>query len=264
MYVALIFMPQSKQPMQINKTLVVAISLVSLALVIFLGVKTRNTWEEYFYIGKSGRDTITLDGQGKVTAKPDVATVQLGVITEGTSVKDIQQKNTDKMNAIIAALKAMDIKAEDIQTQNYNLSPKYDWTDGTQKLVGYTISQNISVKVRNLDKTGDVVSKGGELGANQIGGVQFVIDDPNALQAQARDKAIDDAQQKAQVLAKKLGLNIVRVVSFAESGSMPVPRPYLMMDNSAKSAAGMPEAAPQIEPGSEEVTANVSVTFEVR
>ncbi|MFA6100104.1 MAG: SIMPL domain-containing protein [Patescibacteria group bacterium] len=250
--------------MKISKLLIGIIGLVALALIIFLGVKTRNAWQEYYYIGKAGRDTITLDGQGKVTAKPDVATVDLGVVTEGATVKDIQQKNTDKMNAIIAALKAMDIKAEDIQTQSYNLSPKYDWTDGMQKLVGYTISQNISVKVRELDKAGDVVSKGGELGANQIGGVQFVIDDPKALEAQAREKAISDAQQKADVLAKKLGLDVVRVISFSESqGSNYPPQPYLTMGR-AESAAKDMAVAPQIEPGSQDVISNVSVTFEVR
>lgn len=250
--------------MQNSKLLIAILGVVALALVVFLGVKTRNAWNEYYYIGKSGRDTITLDGQGKVTAKPDVAKVQLGVVTEGATVRDIQQKNTDKMNAIIAALKEMGIKAEDIQTQNYDLSPKYDWNSGTQRLVGYTINQNVSVKVRDLDKAGDVVAKGGELGSNQIGGVQFVIDDPNALEAQAREEAIGDAQQKAEMLAKKLGLDVVRVVSFSESqdGVYP-PQPYLMM-KAENAARDMAAAAPSIEPGSQEVISNVSVTFEVR
>ncbi len=247
-----------------SKLFLASIGLVSLALIIFLGVSTRNAWQQYYYIGKSGRDTITLDGQGKVTAKPDVATVQLGVVTEGATVKDIQKKNTDKMNAIIAAIKGMGIKAEDIQTQNYNLNPKYDWSDGNQKLIGYTINQNVTVKVRDLDKAGDVVAKGGELGANQIGGVQFVIDDPNALEAQAREKAITDAQQKAEMLAKKLGLNVVRVVSFSESqGGYYPPQPYLAMGR-AEMAKDMASSAPSIEPGSQDVITNVSVTFEVR
>lgn len=251
--------------MKISKLLIAALSLVSLALIVFLGAKTRNAVLEYNYIGKSGRDTITLDGEGKVTARPDVAQIQLGVVTEGLTVKDIQQKNTDKMNAIIAAIKAMDIQPADIQTQDYNLSPKYDWTSGKQVLTGYTVTQNVMVKVRNLDKVGDVIAKAGELGANQVGDVSFVIDDPKALQAQARDKAIDNAKAKADELAKKLGLNVARVVSFSESnGSVVVPQPYMMMDKAMAAGSNAAPVAPQIEAGSQDVISNVSVTFEVR
>ncbi|MDD2786396.1 MAG: SIMPL domain-containing protein [Patescibacteria group bacterium] len=250
--------------MQNNKIVSISVLLVAIVLTVFLGVETRNAWLQYDYIGKSGRDTINIEGQGKVTAVPDIAQVQLGVVTDGATVKDIQTKNTDKMNAIIKAVKDLGVETKDIQTDNYNLNPKYDWSDGHQKLVGYTVSQNVTVKVRNLDKVGDVVSKGGELGANQIGGVQFVIDDPMVLQAQARDKAIDDAKQKADVLAKKLGLNVARVVSYSEytSGS-PVPMPYLTMAKAMDSSVRS-EIAPSIEPGTQDVTANVTVTFEVR
>jgi len=246
-----------------NKIIVAAACLISLALTVFLGVKTRNVLLEYHYIGKAGRDTVTIGGEGKVTAKPDVAKVQLGIVTEGATVKDIQKKNTEKMNAIISALKGMGIKSEDLQTENYNLNPRYDWTDGKQNLIGYVVSQNLSVKIRDLDKAGDVIAKGGELGSNQIGGIQFVIDDPKALEAQARDKAIDDARQKADVLAKKLGLQVAKVISFNESsGNVIPPQPYLMMDKAMASGEAAP--APQIEPGSQEVISNVSVTFEVR
>jgi uncharacterized protein YggE len=246
-----------------NKILIAAACVISLALTVFLGVKTRNILLEYHYIGKPGRDTVTINGEGKVTAKPDVAKVQMGVVTEGTTVKDIQKKNTDKMNSIIAALKDMGIKSEDLQTENYNLSPRYDWTDGKQNLIGYTVSQNLSVKIRDLDKAGDVIAKGGELGSNQMGGIQFVIDDPKALEAQARDKAIDDARQKADVLAKKLGLQVAKVISFNESsGSVFPPQPYYMMDKAVANEGAA--AAPQIEPGSQEVVSSVSVTFEVR
>lgn len=250
--------------MQNNKLISVAIFIVALFLVVFLGVKTRNAWLEYDYIGKSGRDTINIEGQGKVTAVPDIAQVQLGVVTDGAVVKDIQAKNTEKMNAIIKAIKDLGVDTKDIQTDNYNLNPRYDWTDGQQKLIGYTVSQNVTVKVRNMDKVGDIVSKGGELGSNQIGGVQFVIDDPMMLQAQARDKAIEDAKQKADVLAKKLGLNIARVVSFSEySSGSPVPRPYLMMEK-AMDSSGVEAVAPTIEPGTQDIVTNVTVTFEVR
>lgn len=242
----------------------VVIGIVGLALVIFLGVKSRSMLEEYNYIGKQGRDTINIEGQGKISARPDISMVSLGVTTESTKVKEAQSQNASKMNAIIEAVKAMGVEAKDIQTENYNLSPKYDWTDGKQKLLGYIVSQNVSVKVRDMDKVGDIISKAGELGANQVGGIRFVIDDPKALEAQARDKAIDDARLKAKTLADKLGLNVVRVVSFSEySGGVPTPAPYYTMAKDAMNAQEM-AAPPSIEAGSQDVVANVNVTFEIR
>lgn len=246
-----------------NKFLLGVIGIVGIALVVFLVAKTRNELQDYNYIGKSGRDTINIEGQGKVEAKPDIALVSLGVVTDAKTVKEAQSQNTKKMNAVIEAVKAMGVESKDIQTQNYNLNPKYDWADGKQNLIGYTVSQNATIKVRDMDKTGDLIAKAGELGANQVGGMQFVIDEPKLLEQEARDKAIDDARQKADVLAKKLGLTVVRVVTFSEyAGGSPVPAPYYAMAKDAMNVQEM--AAPSIEAGSQEVIANVNVTFEVR
>lgn len=180
-----------------NKLLLAFIGLTSVVLMFYLGTLSRNALQEYHYIGRPGRDTIVVDGEGKLTAKPDVAMVELGVVTEGKTVEQIQASNTQKMNAIISALKESGISSDDIQTRQYNLNPKYNWDDGQQTLDGYTISQNISVKVRDMNKVGEVIGQAGGLGANQVGGMQFVIDDPKALEAQARDLAIDEAKEKA-------------------------------------------------------------------
>lgn len=244
-----------------NKFLLVFIGLTSAMLMFYLGVLSRNALQEYHYIGRPGRDTIMVDGEGKVTAKPDVAMIELGVITEGRTVEQIQASNTQKMNAIIAAIKELGIASDDVQTKQYSLNPKYNWNEGKQTLDGYTISQNVAVKVRDMGKVGEVIGRAGELGANQVGGMQFVIDDPKALEAQARDLAIDEAREKAQVLAEKLGLTVVRAISFNES-TVPVsgPRPYLAMEKADMAMA----PAPTIEPGSQDVVSYVSVTFEVR
>ena len=240
------------------------LGIVGLFAVVFLAAETRNLMESYNYIGKTNRDTISIEGQGKVTAKPDIAQISLGVTTDADKVKVAQTQNSEKMNAIIDAIKAMGVDAKDIQTENYNLNPKYDWTNNIQKLTGYTVSQNVSVKVRDLDKVGDIISKAGELGSNQVGGINFVIDDPKALEAQARDKAIDDARLKAKTLADKLGLTVVRVVSFSEySIGVPTPVPYYAMAKDSMNSQAM-AAPPSIEAGSQDVTANVNVTFEIR
>ncbi len=250
--------------MKDNKFLQGLLGLLALALVVYVGVLARNANEQYNYIGKAPheRDTFTVAGEGKITAKPDLVKLSLGVQTDAMTVKEAQRTNTQRMNAITAAMKALGVEDKDLQTANYSIYPKIDWKDGKQNIIGYTVTQNLEVKVRDLDKVGDVLGKAGELGANQVGGLDFTIDDPTLLQEQARDKAIDDAKKKADMLAAKLGLNVVKIVTFSEaSGYVPPPRP-MMMDMMAKSeAAG---AAPEIQAGSLDVTSNVSVTFEVR
>ena len=253
--------------MKLNKFFQGLLGVLALVLIIYVAALTRNAYQSFNTIGTISheRDTISVDGMGKVTASPDIAVVNLGVTSDGKTVKDVQTQNTKKMNEIIAALKTMDVDAKDIQTSNYSIYPKYDYANGRQDIIGYTVSQNVTVKVRNLDKTGDILSKAGELGMNQKSGVDFTIDDPKALQAQARDKAIDDAKQKAQVLVDKLGLTLVKVVTFTEgSQNAPVPLPMMKSADMGIGGGGGSVPSPSIQSGSLDVISNVSVTFEVR
>lgn len=250
-----------------NKFFQGILGLLVLTLVVFVGLKARNAAEEYNYIGKvvRDRDVITIDGLGKVTAKPDVAIINLGVQSEGVSVKDTQKSNTLKMNAIVAAMKELGVADKDLQTSNYSLAPKIDWSNGRQNIIGYTISQMVTVKLRDLDKAGDVLSKAAELGMNQSGGIQFTIDEPKTLQERARTLAIEDAHKKAEQLAEQLGLKIVKVVTFSESGygsPMPPVPMYAKAQMNASLDAALP--SPDIQSGSLDVTSNVNVTFEVR
>ncbi|OGL74414.1 hypothetical protein A3E39_00890 [Candidatus Uhrbacteria bacterium RIFCSPHIGHO2_12_FULL_60_25] len=250
--------------MNLPKSLVSLLSVLTVALTVFVGIKAWNGYAEHYRIGVAvrDRDTITVGGEGKVSTKPDIARVSLGVQSDASTVNAAQSDNTKKMNAIIDAVKVLGVAKEDITTENYNIYPRTEWKDGRSSIVGYTVSQNVSLKVRDLDKVGDVLAKAGELGANQVGGISFTIDEPKLLQDEARLKAIADARKKADVLVGQLGLTIVKVVTFSESGGpTPPPMPYY-----AKSADMALEAAapPQIEPGQQDVVSNVSVTFEVR
>lgn len=253
-----------KTDMQPNKYLQGVIGLLALVLVVFVGFEARNASEQYNYIGKAPheRDVITIQGEGKVTSQPDLAQMDLGVRVDGTTVKDAQVQNTQKMNAITTALMALGVKKEDLQTSQYSIQPRIDWSNGKQTVLGYTVSQTLTVKVRDLDKAGDVLAKAGELGANQVGGINFTIDDPTSLKADARLKAIADARTKAEALAKQLGLDIVKVVTFSENaqGGYPVPMMAKAYDNSVGAAA----PAPEIQSGTLDVISDVSVTFEVR
>ncbi len=237
-------------------------TIVGLVLVVYLGVLTRNSLQQYNYIGRDVRDTITINGQGEVDAKPDLTTITLGVVTNGETVEAIQTENTNKMNSIIEMVKGLDIKDADVKTLNFSVNPLYDWTDGERVEAGYEINQNVQIKVRDEANTSKILAEAGKLGANQVGGLNFTIDDPSKFEQAARLDAIKDAEAKAKELADELGLTLVRVVSFSEAGGgLPSPQPYYAMDMMVSEKA-IPE--PSIETGSQKVTSYVSVTFEVR
>jgi len=252
----------------VKKILAIVVAVILVLLGIYLASLTRNSWRAYDYIGKSPdiKDRITVSGEGKVTIKPDVALISIGVISESGTVAQAQKDNTDKMNKIVEALKKeFKIADKDLQTSNYSVNPKYDWSNQTQRIIGYTVSQNVSVKARNFDQIGNIIARAGELGSNSVNGPDFTIDDPEAYRAQAREKAITQAKEKADVLAKQVGIKLGRIVDFSEGtvgGYYPVP----MMDSLAVGRGGAETTkavAPIIEAGSQEVQVSVSISYEI-
>jgi uncharacterized protein YggE len=258
--------PNSHQMMAhkpFKKPLVILMMILLVVLIIFLGVLTWNAVKEHDYIGRSEQQiyTITITGKGKVTAIPDIATISLGVQTEKYKVVDAQRENTEKMNDIIKELKAMGIDQEDIKTTSYNIYPRYDWVEGQRILRGYQVSQNVTIKIRDLDKVGDVLDKAAGLGANQVGSLNFTIDEPEDLRQEAREEALAQAKEKAEALAKVAGVKLGKLVSFSETAATPYYPVYREMALDAGIGGG--GGAPEIEPGSQEVEVTVTVTYEV-
>lgn len=244
----------------------VIIAALALSLVGYVGILSWNAYASHRTIGQpeNVRDTLSVSGTAKISVKPDIARLSIGVVSTGSSVSATQKQNTEKMNAITGAIKGFGVKDDDIQTSNYSIYPQYDYTDGRQVLRGYQVSQQLSVKVRNLETIGDIIARAGELGSNDVGGVSFEVDDTTALQKQARDKAIADAKEKAEVLARSLGMRLGKAVSFSEdSGSYPVPLMYNSYDKVAMEA-GSRAPSPDIQSGSLDVAKNVSITFEIQ
>lgn len=236
---------------------------VGTVLVLYLAILSIKALAEYGRVGLEPRprDTFTIQGEGKISAQPTLAEVDLGLYSEGPDVAPVQQANTAKVNAIIAALKQMGIADADMQTSNYSISPKFEYADGVQNVVGYTVSQNLKIKVRNLSNIGAVLARAGELGANQVNGVRFTIDDPTDVQQQARTKAIADAKMKAEELARAMGVRIVKIVTFSESSDGMTPPPIFYR---GLEAAAADAAIPDIQSGELDVQSRVSVTFEIR
>lgn len=212
-------------------------------------------------------------GEGRVVAIPDVAQITFGVVTEGgKDIGKLQQQNTEKANAIISFLKGSGVDEKDIKTQYYNISPRYQYYScprplGTievepcppAEIVGYTINQSVSVKIRELEKAGDLLGGVVERGANTVSGPSFTIDDPEALQNEAREEAIVKAREKAEAIAEAGGFRLGKLLSIHEGFVSPVP-----VFAEAKELSGTDGAAPEIEPGSQEVTVTVTLTYEIK
>ncbi len=244
-------------------------------LALFLLVGTMGELKSFRYIGSgiAPTNTITVSGEGVVFAVPDVAQFSVSVQETAKDVKTAQGAATAKGNAIIDYLKGAGVADKDVQTTDYSVSPQYKWSQtacpqgssycpgGEQVLTGYQVSQTLSVKVRDTAKAGDILAGVGGKGASQVSGLDFTIDDQNAVEAQARDKAITDAKAKAQVLAKSLGVSLVRIVSFNESGG---PVYYAAKSSGAMAMDSAVAPSPQIPTGQNKITSDITLTYEIQ
>lgn len=219
------------------------------------------------YKNGTPKNTISMSSEGKVSATPDLATVNVGVLVNATTAKAAQQDMTGKANQIIDFVKKLGIDSSDITTANFSVYPNYNYTNGKNEINGYQANQTVAIKVHGVDKSTDVLGKvlDGAVsnGSNQVQGITFSFNDPDNLKQQARLQAIDKAKQKAQDLAQATGLKLGKITNISEgSYSSPSPMPYAMgMGGGAADAKSVPSS---IEAGSQDVTANITVTFELK
>jgi uncharacterized protein YggE len=216
--------------------------------------------------------SFSVDGDAKMTLIPDIATFSVSVVSEGNRVPDVQKMNTEKMNAVQAFLKESGVDKKDLQTTQYSLNPRYDYPicDGTGKcpaprISGYTLVQELTVKVRDTEKLGDMLSGVTDKGANTVSSVTFSVDDEKEARNAAREEAIAEAKKKARDMAKAGGFGVGRLISlYEDQGNFPQPmyggRGGGVMADSSKASA---EVAPSIEPGTQDSTVRVTLTFEI-
>lgn len=209
--------------------------------------------------------TISVEGTGKASAVPDIAAVSFGVQTGRQTTAQQAMKNlTAKMTDVVTAVKAQGIEDKDITTDSLSLQPEYDWNDGKQIARGFQATQTLYVKVRDLDKIGDLLAAVTGEGVNQIGGVEFTMDDPEVLQAAAREKAIVKAEAKAKLLAEQLGKSIKRLKGFSEGGGYAPMADYRKANVMMESVGGgaTPSSVP-VPTGEQEVNVSVSLIYEL-
>lgn len=207
---------------------------------------------------------VSVSAEGKVTAPPDIALLSFGVQTgRQPTAKAAIALITKNMTNVVDAVKKLGVEDKDITTEQFWLNPAYDYVNGTQVQRGFEATQSLSVKVRDLDKTGDVLSAVTAAGANQVGGVSFGIDNPDELRAQARAKAIEKAKAKAEVLAANLGASLGRMTGFSEGGDYS-PRPYMMEKANIAMGAPSVDASVPVPSGEQNITVTVNLSYELR
>jgi len=243
----------------LSKSFMLAAILVVGILIFFVGQLILQSKS----VSLQDQNQISVSGQGKVYAKPDIALVSLGVKTTGLTVAGVTKINTDQMNTIIAAVKALKIDDKDIQTTNYNLSPNYNYTqDRGQIFEGYILEQNVQVKIRDFTIIGDVMSQATTKGANLVGDLQFTIDNPEQFKEQARAKAIAQAKANAKNLAKESGIGLGKLINVYESSN-----PYPVMYSTMAKGGGIADSAsvaPIIQPGQQEINVTINLTYQVK
>lgn len=251
---------------------------VGAMLVIFLAVISVKELKSIGYVGKDRviMNSISVNGKGEAISIPDIATFSFTVEETAKTVKEAQDKATEKINNALTAVKAGGVSEKDIKTLSYTINPHYEYNQpactsfgcpgGKQVLTGYDVSQSIEVKVRDLSKAGELFDVIGGAGIKNVNGLSFSTDDIDSVKAIARAQAIKDTQAKAKIIAKDLGVKLVRITSYYDSSDNQI-YPY-----ARESAVGMggdimsmkAAIAPQIPTGEQKITANVSITYEIR
>ncbi|MSU54816.1 MAG: DUF541 domain-containing protein, partial [Candidatus Staskawiczbacteria bacterium] len=232
---------------------------------------------------------IIVSGEGKAYLKPDVAMVSFGVTSEAVKSQDAVNKNNEKMNAVIAVIKGLGVQDKDIQTTLYNLTPLYNYpvypmkgsagsatpardsmgvssvspiyVQGGRVLSGYSLEQQVSVKIRNFDNINAILDKATSAGATNVGQLSFTVDDPEMARSIAREEAIKNAKEKIKSLAKQSGLRVGKLVNVSEGyNNYPTP----MYASAMAKDAGVESTAPQIQTGQMEISSSITLTYQVK
>lgn len=203
--------------------------------------------------------SLTVTGIGRVEAKPDLAIVEAGVETYAQTARSALDENSAAMAKIIAALKAKGFGERELGTSSFSISPRYDNSKSSvrrNEIVGYSVTNSVSVKVRDIGSVGAVLDELVGLGANEIRGVSFVVTNADSLRDAARSDAVKAARGRAQIYAEAAGVKLGKVLRIRE-GAGPREQPMYA------ARAAMAESAVPIEPGVQELTQAVTITWEL-
>lgn len=216
--------------------------------------------------GEPTARTITLSGDGVATGVPDVVVVTLGVVSEADSAAAALEANNRDMTATVQGLRDAGIEERDIRTANFSIEPRYTYpsdANGNQlspQIVAYQVTNQVTVRLRDFDGAGSLLTEVVTLGANSVQGIAFLIDDPSALEDEARRDAFEEAHARAEVYAAAGGFKLGNIVSITEGGSYyPQPVMYSREAEAAPAPMDVPLAA-----GEQEIAITATVTWEIQ
>ena len=204
---------------------------------------------------------LDVSATGEVSRVPDVAVISAGVVTRSASATGAITENAARMERVRAALKRAGIADRDIQTSNISLNPEYRYQENMPpQLTGYTASNQVNVRFRDIRNTGRILDALVAEGANQINGPSLTIDKPEAALDEARAKAVAAGRARAELYARALGMRVVRLLSVSEGGNFGGPQPMVMMRAESRAVA----ADTKIDPGEQQLQVTVAMSFELQ
>ena len=207
---------------------------------------------------------IAVSGTGKVTVVPDIGVLSLGVQVTRPTVADARAAASKAMDAVRASLRQNGVEEKDIATQSFNIQPQYDFrpSGGTPTITGYNVSNQVTVKVRQIDNLSKALDGAVAAGGNdvRVNNVQFTVDAPEKYQNEARDKAVADARSRAEQLAKSVGVKLGKPRSVVESSNGSPPELFRTVALTPPRTGGADSVTP-VSPGETQIAVSVSVVF---
>jgi len=263
-----------KEILNDNKTFIFKAFVVLICGMVLVQAFNAHKKDAYKY---DSDHVITVSGHGEVNAVPDIANISFTISKEAKTVKEAQALVAEIEKNVIASLKANNVSEKDFKVTNASFYPKYEYRVDSTKIapcnefgcppynsnsviVGYVASETMNVKVRDTDSTGKIIQDLGTLGVTDLNGPNFTIDNEDKLKEQARKIAIRDAQVKARVLARDLGIRLGKITSFNESGFYPIV-PYYAKATLESADLGAPASLPK---GENTVSSDITITYKIK
>jgi hypothetical protein len=213
--------------------------------------------------GQAAIHTISVTGKGEMTITPDVAYVTLGIETKAATAKEAQQANAAKFAKLKQALTKFNIASADVKTVNFYVNPEYNYNDKSgPKVTGYSATHMVQVTYRDLDNLGNLIDAASEAGVNQVSGIRFDTENPEAYETKVLEKAMSNAENKAKAIAAAAKQQIVTVINVVESNADVIPVYANQLFATASEAKN--SAATTIETGQISIKANVTVMYEIK
>ncbi len=213
-------------------------------------------------INTSKSTELSVVGEATVEVVPTTAIVVAGISVQVPEAEAAEQQIAETNNAIIAAVTALGIPEEQIETQNFSVQPSYSFESGAREISGYQGTARVEITTEEEGQIEEVIAAATNAGANEILDTRYEIGDMSQYQDQARDEAIADAKMEAERLSETLGIRLGRVTNFVESSAPPY-QPYFAREMAFDSAVSESAVQPEIQPGTDEVTATVTLFFEI-